>query len=1380
MTKRMLAALLFTSTIGFAQTKPAIDAFLSRRESKPLVDGATLSSPSRAALARGFVSSTEPRYGVPTFFWSSPEVQGRTFAEMGLSPEQAARRYLLTHAELYRGEPSRWAEARVVGVHDLHDGTAVIVTFQQRVNGVRVFRDELKVIMTAKLGLVAMAGYLTPQTRVHGDFSLTGASAVASAFQSLVARPLEPNTLKELGLFNGGYTHWQLDGTPTDVRTRPVYFPLPEGLVPGFYVELDVASEYYSFVVSAVNGEVLYRKNLTASAYNYRVWADATAPHVPLDGPQGSAATPHPTGNADGFDPGNVQQVLVSLDNAGLSTNDPWLSATATETNGNNVWAYADLVSRNGFTAGSDVAGALSAPGEFDYLYDFNAGPGANLSQRRAAITQLFFDNNFFHDWFYDDGFNEAAGNAQVSNFARGGLGNDVLRAEAQDYSGLNNANMSTPSDGASPRMQMYIFSGEDDEYVTLSGSAMQFLTNVAEFSLPTFDLTAPVQLAADGDATPTDGCIPVWPGNYAGKIAVIDRGTCTFHEKAQRAQAAGAIGVVIANNQQQGGAMQMPGSPALTIPVMSVSLAGGNAIKAAITSSGGTATMTLHRGESNSRDGTLDNGVVAHEWGHYVSNRLIGDGNGISNVQAVGMGEGWGDFHAMLMIVREGDLSVPSNANWNGVYGLAGWAGFTTDAQGYYYGFRRYPMSTDLTKNPLVFRHITRGVALPTMPPPAFGASGASNAEVHATGEVWAVMLWEVYAALLRDQRYTFEQARAIMKRYLIGAYKATPLMPTFVDARDAVLAVAAADDATNFANAWAAFARRGLGMGAVAPDRDSQTNSGLTQSFTVGNAVTVTEVTINDATDNCDNDGNLDANETGVITLKLRNTGVGMLTNTTVTISTATPGVSFPMGVSQALPPTAPFGVATLTFPVALADVAGVVGGMFNFEIADASLVNGPVTHTSMFRLNYDVVPMRSRLDDVEAPSTVWTAAADPQLSTGSTFRITQSSATQHFWFGPNAAAPSDTTLTSPPLVVGTQPLTISFKHRYDFEADANEFYDGAVVEVSTNGTTWLNIGVASQPGYTGTISSGQGQSSNPLGGVRGFVGKSANYPTFNTETVDLGTTYANQTIRFRFRIGADDAAAAKGWEIDDIQITGITNSPFAAVTSDPNTCTNAAPMATIGPNIEVNEREAVTLVGGGIDPDGDAVTLTWTQLQGPTVTLTGSTFTAPEVNVDTLLLFQLTVSDGRAVTSPLEQQVLVKNVNRPPVVWLPEIMEVEMGTLVTVTGTASDADGDAVTIEWTQLLGEPVALAGTSGAIVTFTAPMVEVNGAVRLQLVARDAFAASAPAIIDVVIRNPNPAPVPIDPELPKGCGCASGFELFPLAALVFALRARRKR
>src|SRR5207253_10294109 len=82
----------------------------------------------------------------------------------------------------------------------------------------------------------------------------------------------------------------------------------------------------------------------------------------------------------------------------------------------------------------------------------------APSTYRDAAVTQLFYWCNFMHDKLYELGFTEAAGNFQVNNFGRGGAGNDPVQADAQDGSGTDNANFSTPSDGSSGRMQMYIF----------------------------------------------------------------------------------------------------------------------------------------------------------------------------------------------------------------------------------------------------------------------------------------------------------------------------------------------------------------------------------------------------------------------------------------------------------------------------------------------------------------------------------------------------------------------------------------------------------------------------------------------------------------------------------------------------------------------------------------------------------------------------------------------------------------------------------------------------------------------------------------------------------------------------------------------------------
>jgi len=78
--------------------------------------------------------------------------------------------------------------------------------------------------------------------------------------------------------------------------------------------------------------------------------------------------------------------------------------------------------------------------------------------------------------------------------------------------------------------------------------------------------------------------------------------------------------------------------------------------------------------------------------------------------------------------------------------------------------------------------------------------------------------------------------------------------------------------------------------------------------------------------------------------------------------------------------------------------------LGSPFNITITDSSLAMGPITHQAMFRLNFDMVPMSSRLDDVESPTTTWTSASDPNLNTGSTFRVFLSTATPHYWVGPN----------------------------------------------------------------------------------------------------------------------------------------------------------------------------------------------------------------------------------------------------------------------------------------------------------------------------------------------------------------------------------------
>jgi hypothetical protein len=110
---------------------------------------------------------------------------------------------------------------------------------------------------------------------------------------------------------------------------------------------------------------------------------------------------------------------------------------------------------------------------------------------------------------------------------------------------------------------------------------------------LTTAGLTAPVVLADDGQGTASDACSPlVNAAAMAGKIALIDRGNCTFAEKVAAAEAAGALAAVIVNNQAGTPPDLIASSdPGIGIPAVSITQTDGAAIRALL---GGGVTMTL------------------------------------------------------------------------------------------------------------------------------------------------------------------------------------------------------------------------------------------------------------------------------------------------------------------------------------------------------------------------------------------------------------------------------------------------------------------------------------------------------------------------------------------------------------------------------------------------------------------------------------------------------------------------------------------------------------------------------------------------------------------------------------------------------------------
>ena len=155
--------------------------------------------------------------------------------------------------------------------------------------------------------------------------------------------------------------------------------------------------------------------------------------------------------------PGVSAQTVVAGPGAGNAQSPQgWLSGAQTTINigGNNARAYLDRDNTNT----PDSGGTAVTSGNFTTAANLSQQPTTAQNQA-VAVQNLFYLTNLIHDELYRFGFTETAGNFQENNFNLGGLGSDSVNAEAQDGSGVNNANFATPTDGGNPRMQMYLWS---------------------------------------------------------------------------------------------------------------------------------------------------------------------------------------------------------------------------------------------------------------------------------------------------------------------------------------------------------------------------------------------------------------------------------------------------------------------------------------------------------------------------------------------------------------------------------------------------------------------------------------------------------------------------------------------------------------------------------------------------------------------------------------------------------------------------------------------------------------------------------------------------------------------------------------------------------
>ncbi len=195
-------------------------------------------------------------------------------------------------------------------------------------------------------------------------------------------------------------------------------------------------------------------------------------------------------------------------------------------------------------------------------------------------------------------------------------------------------------------------------------------------------------------------------------------------------------------------------------------------------------------------RDSDLDNGVIVHEYGHGISNRLVGGPNNTSCLSnAEQMGEGWSDYFALMFTMEPGDQG--SDARGIGTYVLG--EPVTGD------GIRPAPYSTNFGVNAYTYASTNSGLSQP-----------------HGIGFVWCTMLWEMTWDLIAQYGFSADlyngtAGNNIALNLVTEGLRYTACGPGFVDGRDAILqADQVLYGGANQQLIWNAFARRGLGFSA------------------------------------------------------------------------------------------------------------------------------------------------------------------------------------------------------------------------------------------------------------------------------------------------------------------------------------------------------------------------------------------------------------------------------------------------------------------------------------------------------------------------------------------------------------------------------------
>lgn len=418
-------------------------------------------------------------------------------AAAGERRADALRRFLRENNDLFGLSGDQIDDLKVTADYSNPEGKLSFATLAQEINGIPVFQGEVRAGFAPDGRLIRIINNLAPEidaASVPTDFGDPAVAVEVSAAN--IGRDLGPEEKSQNQRLSDGLRTVFGNGNWA-ITAEKVYFPLEPGVaLPAWGVIIWQPQNAYFLITDARNGVVLWRKNITedqTQSATYNIWANPNAMINVAESP--FPFTPGPTSPNGQQPPPLARTSLTLIGNEGIYNfnNNGWIKDGGTTTDGNAVEAGLDRDSTNGVdTLNGKPDGSASR------IFDFPISPGVPTNPQtgqgesplpasgvgstptpcitpgtnqpmtnfqKAAVTQLFYITNRYHDEMYRLGFTEAAKNFQDNNFGRGGLGGDRISAEAQDCSGTNNANFSTPPDGTRGRMQMYIWTAPNPDF---------------------------------------------------------------------------------------------------------------------------------------------------------------------------------------------------------------------------------------------------------------------------------------------------------------------------------------------------------------------------------------------------------------------------------------------------------------------------------------------------------------------------------------------------------------------------------------------------------------------------------------------------------------------------------------------------------------------------------------------------------------------------------------------------------------------------------------------------------------------------------------------------------------------------------------------------